>query len=314
MLRCARCGTDLEPDERFCGNCGAPVPDPAPPLPAATPPVSAQASPPSTARPASVVPWIVVGCLLLFFGAGAAALGAWWWLGGGAKNPLAGSTTASPTATASAEPAGLEELAGAWTLEDAPEKQVDLQPRDGRLVATNPSSPGEELRILERRGEEVRGEYRDVDGSTKPFTGSYRDDRITLTIDGETGTLVRPGAVPPSSPPGVVLFQDRGDLDGDGAEETAVIVDEDGTTDPLTPSGRHLEVRDASGRVVYRTETWEVPFRPDLDHLAGGPENTAGVHVVPGSGPHPDIRVVFVPASEDFATWRYDGVQYGLTR
>lgn len=321
MQRCAQCGTELEPDERFCGNCGAPAAASPPSLPPRPDP------PASAGRPASVVPWILVGCLLLFFGAGVTGLGIWWWMGGGERSALSGPPTASPestaTATGSPQAAGLEELAGTWALDPSDPRartesttRIALEARDGILVARDLSSSGEELRLLELEGEDVRGEYRDASGRVTPVTGRYEDGRLRLTVEGETGTLVRADALPspPASPAGVVLFQDRGDLDGDGTEETVVIVDEAGTTDPVTPSGRHLEVRDASGRAVYRTETWEVPFRPDLDHLAGGPENTAGVHVVPGNGRHPDIRVVFVPASEDFATWRYDGVQYGLAR
>lgn len=319
MQRCAQCGTELEPDERFCGNCGAPAAASPPSVPTGPDPA------PSAARPASVLPWILIGCLLLFFGAGAAGLGAWWWMDRARRTARSGPPTASPEAPATASPdaAGLQELAGTWALDPSdPRARTDsttriaLEPRDGILVARDPGSSSEELRLLERNGQDLRGEYQDASGRTTPVTGRYEDGRIRLTVEGETGTLVRADALPPppASPTGVVLFQDRGDLDGDGTEETVVIVDEAGTTDPVTPGARHLEVRDASGRVVYRTETWEVPFRPDLDHLAGGPENTAGVHVVSGKGPHPDIRVVFVPASEDLATWRYDGVQYGLAR
>lgn len=120
-----------------------------------------------------------------------------------------------------------------------------------------------------------------------------------------------PGPVEEAPPGrGQVLFEDRGDLDGDGREERAQVVALDGTLDPTRAAPRTLRVVKPDGSVVFETEAFEEPFRPDLDELASEPWNRAGIHAVAGAGRWPDLRLVFAPASGNYAVFRYDGTTW----
>lgn len=55
-MKCAHCGSELDPGAAFCGNCGTPVGQVAPPVaPTATPNVSNPASP-TPSQPSSTTP------------------------------------------------------------------------------------------------------------------------------------------------------------------------------------------------------------------------------------------------------------------
>lgn len=83
VRRCANCGAELRPTDRYCGECGLPtfVPPPAPPTP---PEAAPQPVPPSAAEPKRPTTgetdnrtWaIVTGIIFILIGGVACALGA----------------------------------------------------------------------------------------------------------------------------------------------------------------------------------------------------------------------------------------------
>ncbi len=104
-----------------------------------------------------------------------------------------------------------------------------------------------------------------------------------------------------------VLFEDRGDLDGDGQEETVQIVAVDGNPNCTTRTPRKLQILRLDGTTAFQTDSFTEPFLPDLDHLADRPWNRAGVHVVAGKSRYPEVRLVFASASGNYVVFRYDG-------
>jgi len=61
MPQCPNCHSEVKPEERFCGNCGARL-EPSIPPPAAAPPAG---EPPRTATTAEAVEWVAAGVGLL---------------------------------------------------------------------------------------------------------------------------------------------------------------------------------------------------------------------------------------------------------
>ncbi len=84
IRRCANCGAELRPTDRYCGECGLPTFIPAPPAeaPAAAAPAAAPAPAPAPAAESDNRTWaIVAGILLLLIGAVACIVGALLMLG-----------------------------------------------------------------------------------------------------------------------------------------------------------------------------------------------------------------------------------------
>ncbi len=104
-----------------------------------------------------------------------------------------------------------------------------------------------------------------------------------------------------------MIFEDRGDVDGDGHDEQVQIVAVDGNPECTASAPRRLQIARDDGTTAFQTDVFREPFRPDLDHLADQPWNQAGVHVVAGQGRWPDIRLVFAPASGNYVVFRYNG-------
>lgn len=289
-----------------------------------------------------------LGCLFFLVALAGGGYGAWSWVKARGGLPaiqlpaVGGSPSApgSPPSTAAAQ-GGLEEAAGTWVVrpgdsnydEDEPARnRLELTLQGGVLVGTPPGG-GSEIRLVSRQGDDFQGEYVE-DGAVTAFKGRLQGGRLTLTVEGESVTLVRPsevGSAPPSSAtpevkpespgdgevawgPGIdpdsIVFRDTGDLDGDGQDEVAAVVADKPGSDPQAEEPRRLAILKSDGSVAFETPSFKEPFRPDLDNLADRPENTAGVHVVQGAGAHPDIRLVFAPASGNFVVFRYDGSTY----
>lgn len=84
IRRCANCGAELRPTDRYCGECGLPtfVPPPTPPTapaetPAAPPPGAPQQPPRPVTGESDNRTWaIVTGIVLILIGAVACMLGA----------------------------------------------------------------------------------------------------------------------------------------------------------------------------------------------------------------------------------------------
>lgn len=294
---------------------------------------------------------LLVGCLLFLGLLGAGGVGAWWWwttkggppvVAGGPDEPSASpSTPTSSTTTPSAAAGDLAELAGTWSIDsqdpnydpnDSSGQGIPFAMEGGRLVARSPEGDQGELRILSRQGDDLRGEYEE--GSTRqPVTGRVDGDRMTLTVEGESITFRRDGGgatvigprtegtpevgwqpEDPPAPDFLPVFEDVGDVDGDGSQERVMVVaeDETGLADPTRAAPRRLVVVKSDGTVAFQTDVFQEPFRPDLNELADGPQNYAGVHVTRGGGPYADIRLVFAPASGNFVVFRYDGSTYQI--
>lgn len=76
IRRCANCGAELRPTDRYCGECGLPTFVPAPPAAAPAPAAPAPAPGPATAAESDNRTWaIVAGILLLLIGAVACIAG-----------------------------------------------------------------------------------------------------------------------------------------------------------------------------------------------------------------------------------------------
>lgn len=290
-MKCTRCGRALDADSRFCEGCGAPV------APSPTPEVQAPAPP--AFRPELPAP----------------------------PNPMLRSGGTSPPQPASAPPGpGRSRLVvplalvgcgcllvlflagglGLWWWLDRP-GGFEIPPR----IATPGPSPDtasppdpSPASAPDSREEPVPPSS---DGPAEP-------DAIPLAgADPETGTpRTDPDEVEwgPQAGIPVILFEDQGDVNGDGRVEKVQIAASDGNGDPTTATPRRFRVVDESGLTLFQTDEFTEPFLPELDHLADQPWNRAGIHVVKGSGRWPEIRIVFASASGNFVVFRFDGSTY----
>ncbi len=205
-MNCPSCGRQLVQGARFCDGCRAPQ------------------SPPAPARKSGLwALFLVLGCLGLAFLGLAGGLGWYFWQQSGGTLPIAIGTVASPqeggapeeggaseeegapeqeVSSAESGPSatsGLEALAGVWTLrpgdpghdpEDPEANRVEFVLEDGILVARPPGSSDEALHLIERRGDELRGEYLE-DGMATMFTGRISSGEMVLEAEGQTVRLVR---------------------------------------------------------------------------------------------------------------------------
>ncbi len=206
-MSCPSCGRELVEGARFCDRCGAPQPPPAP-----------------GRKSGLVALFLVLGCLGMGFLGLALGTGWYFWQQSGGTLPVALGGPSSPVEDetpgeedsspmrdeasgqegSSAEvgrpsEGGLAELAGVWSLrpgdpghdpENPQANQVEFRMEEGILVARPPGTSGEALHLIERRGDELRGEYLE-DGMATMFTGRVESGEMILEAEGETVRLVR---------------------------------------------------------------------------------------------------------------------------
>ncbi len=193
-MTCPSCGRELVPGARFCDRCGA------------------VQSPPAPARKSGLVALLLLlGCLGVVALGLVGGLGWYFWQQSGGTLPIALGSGPSPgmdAGTAADVPSldegasatsGLEALAGTWTLrpgdpghdpEDPQANRVEFVLEDGILVARPPGTSDEALHLIERRGDDLRGEYIE-DGMATMFTGRISSGEMVLEADGQTVRLVR---------------------------------------------------------------------------------------------------------------------------
>lgn len=196
-MQCHRCGREVHVGARFCEGCGQPVAAPKP------------GAPPRRSWTPVWTAGVLAGCLVVVLLGALVGAGIWYVLDSQGGLPRFGRAPAVQTPAPSRAPAlgtptpaqakNLQELAGVWVLvagqssydeEDPAANRAEFLVEGDRLVARPAESAGGEIRLLSRRGDDLAGEF--AEGKTvRPLTGRVEGERLILTVEGESVTLVR---------------------------------------------------------------------------------------------------------------------------
>jgi hypothetical protein len=241
-----------------------------------------------------------------------------------------GSAPATPSASANApgQPDGpsqnLLAAVGEWTVDpkdplysSSDDNTLSLHREGSQLQGLGPE--GAALRFWDQ-GSAIAGEAADVDGKIWNLRWEWLEPgaRARMTVsngqDRHQVTLIRPSAAleSASSPPskGASLFEAHGDLNSDGALETVRVLGLSPAAEANSDVDKQIEIADAGGSVLFRSEVFQEPFRTDLDDMAENPDQKAGLHILQSAQGFPVIRVIFVCRSGNFVDFQFNGQTY----
>ncbi|MFN8610666.1 MAG: hypothetical protein U0931_24205 [Vulcanimicrobiota bacterium] len=239
---------------------------------------------------------------------------------------------ASPTSAVAEPQADLTLAEGEWTLDPRDPKYSESDRGTFYLHREGPElrgkGPEDSSFRLWAEGAGLVGEASESGGKTWKMKWEWtvpgRSVRLLLSDSqgaNQEAVLIRPSDLPAASPtttpdvtpaPIPVLYEVRGDLNGDGKPETVQVLGCDGQDRPDTDGHKQMRILSVDSETLFESETFQEPFHVDSDVYAQKTEERAGVHILSKGSGYPLIRLVFASASGNFVDFKFNGSRFVL--